>query len=388
MDLSRIQSAIRERRFDAWLFYDHHYRDPIGYRILGLPDNLHVTRRWYYVVPASGDPHKLVHRIEAGRLDPLPGQKNEYSSWQEQHENLKAMLAPYKNVAMQFSPNNAIPYVSLVDGGTIDLIRSFGKNIVSSCDLVTEFDATLSDEQIVSHFAARDAIDPIMQAAFAEIGRRCANGSTTEFDIQQFVEEAFRREKLVTDSAPIVAVNENSANPHYAPSKEMTRPIKKGDFILLDFWAKKNQPNSVFYDITWTGVVGRSPSDREIKIFETVWNARDAGLKTINASLSAGRKIPGWEVDKAVRDSIGDAGYAKYFVHRTGHSIGTEVHANGANMDNFETKDEREILDRSLFSLEPGIYLPQFGVRLEYDVLVRNGKAEPTGPVQTELVVI
>lgn len=388
MNLAKIQAALRERKFDAWLFYDHHYRDPIGYRVLGLPATMHVTRRWYYLVPATGEPQKLVHRIEAGHLDPLPGKKNVYSAWAEQHERLQEMLAGVKTLAMQFSPNNAIPLISLVDGGTIDLVRSLGPNIVSSGDLVSQFEAALDDEQIAAHFAARDAIDPIVQAAFKEIGRRCAKGVTNEFEIQQFILEAFAREKLVSDSTPIVGVNANSANPHYSPSANIFKTIKRGDFVLLDVWGKKNTPHGVFYDVTWTGVVGRAPSDREIEIFKLVCNARDAGLKAVNAGFAAGRRVAGWEVDKATRDVIRDAGYEKFFTHRTGHSISTEVHGNGANMDNFETKDEREILDRTLFSIEPGIYLPEFGVRCEYDVLVRGGKAEPTGRVQTELLVI
>ena len=388
MDLDRIQSALRERKFDAWLFYDHHYRDPIGYRILGLPGNLHVTRRWYYLVPAEGEPQKLMHRIEPGHLDALPGKKHFYSAWQEQHENLKKVLAPYKTLAMQYSPNNLIPYISLVDGGTIELVRSFGKDIVSSGDLVAIFEAALNDEQIATHFEARDAIDRIMQEGFREVGNRCKNGGTTnEYEIQRWIMQAFEREKLVSDSTPIVAVNANASNPHYSPSADVFQPIKRGDFVLLDLWGKKDKPDSVYYDITWTGVVGSAPSDRQMQIFQIVWDARDAGVRAINSTLSQ-RKMAGWEVDKAVRDYIENAGYGQYFTHRTGHSIGTEVHANGANMDNLETKDERQIIDRTIFSMEPGIYLPEFGVRCEYNVLIRNGKAEITGRVQTELLVV
>ena len=263
MRLTEIQSALRQSNIDAWLFYDHHYRDPIGYRILGLPDNLHVTRRWYYVVPAHGEPAKLNHRIEPGHLSSLTGSKHQYSSWQEHQELLKTTLAPYKTIAMQYSPNNLIPGISLVDGGTIELIRSFGKTIVSSGDLVSRFEAAWTDEQISSHFTARDAVDRIMEGAFKEIGARASNGGTTEYDIQQWILEAFKRENLVTDNAPIVGANVNSGNPHYAPSKDKTDAIRTGDFVLLDMWAKINQPHSVFYDITWTGVVGKPPTDRQ-----------------------------------------------------------------------------------------------------------------------------
>ena len=388
MRLEAIQSALRERGFDAWLFYDHHYRDPIAYRILGMPEGLHVTRRWYYLVPAQGTPQKLVHRIEGARLDKQPGEKHEYSSWQELQEGLKAMLAPHKTVAMQYSPNNQIPYISLVDAGTIELIRSFGKTVVSSGDLVSRFEAAWSEEQIASHFAARDSVDRIMSEAFREVGQRCSNGGTTEYEIQKWIMQAMERESLVSDSTPIVGVNSNSSNPHYSPSAEVHKDIRKGDFLLFDMWAKKTTPGAVFYDITWTGVIGRAPSEREREIFGIVRKARNAAFEKVKKAVESGTKIAGWEVDKAARDSIATAGYGKYFVHRTGHSIGTEVHANGANMDNLETKDEREIIANTCFSVEPGIYLPEFGVRSEFNVLVRKGKAEVTGRVQDELVAV
>lgn len=387
MDISAIQAALRERKFDAWLFYDHHHRDPIAYRVLGLPADLHVTRRWFYVIPAQGDPVKLVHRIERYHLDTLPGKRLEYSSWQEQHGHLKDMLAPYKTVAMQYSPNNSIFVISLVDAGTIELIRSFGNNVVSSMDLITHFEATLDEEQVASHYAARDIIDPIMQGAFKEIGKRVNNGGCTEYDIQQWIVSAFKRENLVFDDEPIVGVNANSGNPHYSPSKDKSAQIKRGDFVLLDMWAKKNTPNAVYYDITWTGVVG-SPTDRQHEIFSIVTKARDTGYETVRAAVADKRRIAGWQVDEATRNVIANAGYAQWFTHRTGHSIGVEVHANGANMDNLETKDEREIMNGSLFSVEPGIYLPEFGVRAEFNVLVHGGEAKVTGAVQTDLVVI
>ena len=387
MDIKAIQSALSERGIDAWLFYDHHHRDPIAYNILGLSPDLHVTRRWYYCIPASGEPAKVVHRIEAGHLDTLLGEKKAYSTWQEMHEQLKAMLAQYKNIAMQYSPNNAIPIIGLVDAGTIELLRSFGKNIVSSGDLVSRFEAAWSEEQIASHFDARDAIDRIMAETFQEIGRLCTHGGTNEYVVQRFIDEAFSRENLINDSPAIVGVNANAANPHYAPSSEVHAPINKGDFVLLDMWAKKKTPSAVYYDITWTGVVG-TPTDRHKEIFNIVKSARDAGFQKVKSAVDARKKICGWEVDEVTRKSIADAGFAAYFTHRTGHSIGVEVHSSGANMDNMETKDEREIIPNTCFSIEPGIYLPEFGVRSEFDVLVRNGSAEITGRIQQELVII
>jgi Xaa-Pro dipeptidase len=388
MDLSAIQQALRERNIDAWLFYDHHHRDPIAYRVLGLPDGLMVTRRWYYLIPAKGEPVKLVHKIESGHLDSLPGSKKQYAGWQELFAGLKQMLAPYRDVAMQYSPNNFVFTISMVDAGTADMIRGLGKNIVSAADLIAQFEATLTDEQIKSHFAARDMIDALTAEAFKEIGRRVRGGGTHEHEIQQWFMEAFQRENMVTDDAPIVAVNANSGNPHYEPSSSRPVPIREGDFVLLDVWAKKKTPGAVFYDITWVGFVGKAPSDRQREIFKIVSEARDIGVKTVQDAVASAKPIAGWEVDQAVRAHIKKAKYGDYFIHRTGHSIATEVHSNGANMDDLEIHDERRILPNSLFSIEPGIYLPEFGVRLEVDVLVRPGSAEVTGKIQREIVTI
>ncbi len=387
MDLAAIQQSLRERNIDAWLFYDHHHRDPISYRVLGLPDGLMVTRRWYYLIPAEGEPSKLVHKIESGHLDSLPGKKLQYAGWQELFSNVKQMLGPHRDVAMQYSPNNFVFTISMVDAGTADMIRGLGKNIVSAADLIALFEATLTDEQIKSHFAARDVIDTVTAEAFKEIGRRVRNGGTYEHEIQQFFMEAFQRENMVTDDPPIVAVNANSGNPHYEPSASKPVPIRDGDFVLLDVWAKKNTPKAVFYDITWVGAVG-TPSDRQREVFKIVSEARDLGVKTVQKGVSSAKGMAGWEVDQAVRNHIKQANFGEYFIHRTGHSIGSEVHSNGANMDDLEIHDERRILPNTLFSIEPGIYLPEFGVRLEVDVLVRQGSAEVTGKIQKEIVTI
>jgi Xaa-Pro dipeptidase len=388
MNLPAIQGALREHNIDAWLFYDHHHRDPIAYRLLGLATSLMVTRRWFYLIPASGEPVKLVHKIEAGHLDSLPGSKRQYAGWQELFAGIKDILAPYHDVAMQYSPNNSVFTVSLVDAGTVEIVRGVGKNVVSSADLVAQFEATWTEEQIRSHYAARDAVDSITAAAFQEIGRRARNGGTTEYAMQQWFMEAFGRENLLTDDPPIVAVNANSGNPHYEPHAEGSAPIREGDFVLLDVWGKKNIPGAVYYDITWTGFIGKSPSDKQREIFQTVRDARDAGVKVVLEATAAGQKIAGWQVDRATRDHIKKAGYGDFFIHRTGHSIGTDVHANGANMDDLEIHDERQILPNSCFSVEPGIYLPEFGVRSEVNVLVRPGRAEVTGKIQREIVTI
>jgi Xaa-Pro aminopeptidase len=389
MNLHTIQAALRSRHIDAWLFYDHHHRDTIAYRVLSLPESLFVSRRWFYLLPAEGDPQKLVHRIESGHLDCLPGDKREYSSYLELAAGLQVILRGCKTVAMQYSPNNMVPYIGLVDAGTVELVRSFGVDIVTAGDLVAQFEATWTPEQIVSHFAAGQIIDRITAEAFREIGRRVRNGGTHEFEIQQWIEEAFRREGLTNENdPPIVAVNAHSGNPHFAPTAEGSASIREGDFVLLDIWGKKQAPGAVYYDITWTGFVGRAPSSRQCEVFAIVRGARDLGVKTVQDAVSANQRICGWEVDQAVREYIERSGYGKYFVHRTGHSIGKSVHGNGANMDNLETKDEREIVPNSCFSVEPGIYLPEFGVRSEVDVLVREGRAEVTGKIQQEIVII
>jgi Xaa-Pro aminopeptidase len=383
-----IQTALRERSIDGWLFYDHHHRDAIAYRILGLPESLMVSRRWFYFIPAHGEPVKLVHRIEAFHLDSLPGSKREYAPRQELVDNLREMLSGAKNVAMQFSPDNMIFTVSVVDAGTADLIRGFGTNIVSSANLVSQFEAAWTEDQIRSHFAARDSIDSIIAAVFPEIGRLARNGGTNEFAIQQWLVEAFRRENLVADAPPIVAVNQNSGNPHYAPTSDHSSPVGEGDFILLDVWGKKNTPGAVYYDISWTGFVGHTLPNRVGEIFEIVRRSRDAGIDKVRTSIAAGKKLCGWEVDKASRDVLAAAGYGQYLNNRVGHSIGTEVHGNGANMDNFESRDDREVIPNTCFSIEPGIYMAEFGLRSEINMLIRKNAAEVTGRIQQEVILV
>jgi Xaa-Pro aminopeptidase len=383
-----IQSELRARQIDAWLFCDHHHRDPIAYRILGLPESLMVSRRWFYLVPAQGEPIRVVHHIEPFHLDTLPGRKLVYASLQQLLSCLETALAQYRSIAMQFSPNNLIFTTSLVDGGTIDLVRSFGKEVISSANMVAKFEATWTPQQIASHFAARDSVDSIMKQVFPEIRSRVDRGGASEYEIQQWLLECFRRENLVSDSPPIVAVNQNSSNPHYAPTVDHSSAIAEGDFVLLDVWAKKNTPDAVYYDISWTGFVGSQVPHRVHEIFEIVQRSRDAGIAKVQGTIASGTTLCGWEVDKAARDVIDAAGYGQYLNNRTGHSIGTEVHGNGANMDNFEVRDEREVLPNTCFSIEPGIYLPEFGLRSEINMLVREHSAEITGAIQDSVVVI
>ena len=388
MNLETIQAAIREAGIDGWLFYDHHHRDSIAARILGLDEKAHITRRWYYFVPTVGEPRKLVHRVEQGRLDSLPGSKALYSSWQELAGGIEAMLFGVRRIAMQYSPNNAIMYVSMVDAGTVEFLRSLGKEVVSSADLVSQFEAVLNEEQVASHGVAQRAIDTILAEGWQEMGRRLRPGAYTEFDHVHWLSEAMRREGLVWEDGPNVSANANSSDSHYEPTAERSAPIREGDFILIDIWARLDKPASVYYDITWTGVVGREPTEREQLVFNTVCAARDAAIATVEQAFAEGRAIRGFEADDAARAVIGAAGYGEFFTHRTGHNIAQELHGSGAHLDNLETHDERLLLPHTCFSVEPGIYLPEFGVRSEVDMMTAPGKAWVTGRIQQELVRI
>jgi Xaa-Pro dipeptidase len=391
MDLDAIQSALRDQQLDGWLFFDHHYRDPLAYRILGLGDDLHVTRRWFYFIPADGEPKKLVHRIESGRLDSLPGSKAVYSSWQELEAEVEALLSGRTRIAMQYSPRNAIMYISLVDAGTVELLRGMGKEIVSSADLISQFEAVLTDAQISTHFAAQKKVDSVLAAGWKEIGSRVrAAGGTDEFAIVEFLAEGMRREGLVWEHGPNVSAGANSADSHYEPTSANSKAIRKGDFVLIDIWARvADRPDAVWYDITWTGVVDREPTEREQLVFATVRDARDAAIKTVQTAFAAGMPIAGWQADDAARDVIRKAGFGEYFTHRTGHNIGPILHGNGAHLDNLETHDERLILPNTCFSVEPGLYFTgEFGVRSEVDMMARPGRAEVTGAMQTELIRI
>lgn len=391
-----IQAALREAKIDGWLFYDFRGSDPLAYRILRLDQHGITTRRWFYYIPATGEPVKLVHSIERDKLDALPGSKKVYLPWQQLHAFLREALttggAGRKRIAMQYSPNNDIPYMSRVDAGTIELIRSFGVEPVPSADLVQEFEAAWTPAQLEMHIEASDKIHRIIMQAFDEIARRIvANEPMTEYDIQQFMVRRYAEENLESDNEPpIVAVNANAANPHYEPTRDVHAPIKRGDFVLFDVWAKLKKPGAVYTDQTWTGYVGESVPEEYTRIFNIVREARDAAVKFVQESMRSGRAIKGADVDDVSRGVITRAGYGAQFLHRTGHSIGEEVHGNGANIDNLETRDARRIIPRTTFSIEPGIYLEgKFGVRSEIDVHVTERDATATGqPIQTAVIPI
>ncbi len=391
MDLDKIQKAIGSAGADGWLFYDFHNRDHLGLKILGMSLKGLATRRWYYYIPASGEPVKLAHRVEPTKLDPLPGRKLMYSTWRELHSNLKEMLGAPKKVAMQHSPLNAIPYISIVDGGTVDLVRSFGHEIISSADLVSQFEALLDEKGVRSHFKAGKLVDGILDEAFNEVRKSLRSKKyKTEFEIQQFIGKRFKANGLTTDDLPIVGTNDHPANPHFAPTEKGSRKIKPGDKLLIDLWAKLDKPGAIYYDITWCAFVGDDPPEEYVKAFHVVRDARRAGFRFLNERLGSGSKVAGWEVDDACRNVVKEAGYGEYFTHRTGHSIGEEVHGNGPNIDNFETQDTRLIVPGCLFSLEPGIYIEgKMGVRSELNAYVNSSdKAVVTGREQEELVLI
>jgi Xaa-Pro aminopeptidase len=382
---------------DGWLFYSFRESDPIAANLLGTGGSGHIaTRRWLYLIPRSGEPIKIVHSIEREVLDHLPGKKLVYLPWQQLHEHLRGSLLGLTNqrgpiVAMQYSPGGAIPYLSRLDAGTAELIRSFGVEIVTSADLVNRFESAWNDDQLAEHDEAARGLYDVVHQAFAEIGRRLRTSEhTTEYDIQQFILQRFDERGLISRDPPIVAVNANSASPHYEPTSQVKSVIRADDFVLIDLWAKTKQPGSVYADITWTAFAGSSvPKDVE-QVFGVVRDARDAAVRYVTEAFQDGRGIYGWQVDDVCRAVIKDAGYGQYFIHRTGHNIHTEVHGNGANIDNLETRDERAIIPRTCFSIEPGIYLEgKFGVRSEIDMYVGDREARVTGGTpQTEVIAI
>jgi Xaa-Pro dipeptidase len=386
-DIKAIQAELKASKIDGWLFYDHHHRDPIGGRILGLGNNGMATRRWFYFIPSRGEPRKLVHRIELGMLDSLPGKTRAYAGWEEMHEQLQKLLSGSRKIAMQYSPENNIPYIGLVDAGTVELVRKLKKNVVTSADLVQEFEAAWSPEQLKSHLEAGEIVDRITRAAFERAAALVRKGQpVTEYELQQWILERFRANGLTTAEVPIAAVQPNNGNPHYEPQAADSRPIRAGDLLLLDIWAKCDRPGSVYYDITWVGYLGARVPEAYAKIFRIVREARDRAIEFVRDGVARRKAIHGWEVDREAREVIRKAGYAKNFVHRTGHSIGQEVHGNGANMDSLETRDDRKIVARTCFSIEPGIYMPEFGMRSEVNVYVGEREARVTGAIQEEIL--
>jgi Xaa-Pro aminopeptidase len=388
--IEKIQKVLSEYDLDGWLLYDFHGQNPIAGRVARLPEDLFATRRWFYFMPAHGEPVAIVHAIESHHLDHLPGRKLVYAGWREMRERLSEATTGAKVIAMEYSPHCNIPYVSRVDAGTVELLRELGKDIRSSADLVSLFESCLTPEQIELHRKAAQATIEAKDRAFAEIRHRILAGEkASEYQTQQFILEQFASLGLVTSSPPIVGVDEHSADPHYTPSASSDREIGPASFVLIDLWAKIDRPDGVYADFTWVGYVGPTVPERIREIWDIVAGARDAAIDFVMGKVRRDEQFRGYQVDDVARAFIGERGYGKYFFHRTGHNIGREVHGNGAHMDNFETQDERQVLPNTAFSIEPGIYLSDFGIRSEVNLLLTEGHAEVSGqPIQREVLCL
>jgi Xaa-Pro dipeptidase len=387
-DINGIQTDLRAAKLDGWLFYDFRGRDPIAQGILQLPPGMR-TRRWYYFVPAKGTPRKLVHKIETESLAALPGDTLFYAGQDELRKNLGKLLGRAKNVAMQYSPKNAIPYVAMVDAGTVELVRSTGVKVVSSADLVQKYEACWSQAQLESHLAAGAVIDRVVRGAFELAANNVREKKTfTEYDLKQWILKEFESAGISVDQGPDIAVGPHASDPHYGPTPETASPIREGDLLLLDVWGKMKAAGSVYYDITWVGYLGAKVPEKMAKIFGIVREARDKAVELIQSSVAAGKPLQGWQVDIAARKVIEKAGYGKYFFHRTGHNIGQTVHGNGVNMDGLETHDVRHLIPRTCNSIEPGIYLPEFGIRSEVNMYIGEKEARVTGAVQKEILAL
>jgi Xaa-Pro aminopeptidase len=376
---------------DGWLLYDFRGLNMLARRIVGFPDSVTGSRRWFYWVPAEGDPQKLVHRIEDSVLDQLPGGRTVYLRWQELEAGVARVVKGSGRIAMEYSPRNGNPYVSRVDGGTVELVRSCGVEVVSSGDLVQRFEASWDDEQWAMHMAAERVTDSAFDVAWRTIAEAVrAFGGIEEGAVRDAIMRHFAAHGCTTYHPPIVARTAHSGLPHYETGDGDDTLIREGDFVLVDLWCKEDKPRAVYSDLTRTAFVGRSVPEQYTKVFQIVAAARDAGIRFVKDAFAAGRAIEGWQVDDATRAVIDRAGYGQYFAHRTGHSIGQEVHGNGANLDNLETRDERRIVPRTCFSIEPGIYLPEFGVRSEINVYVAADETVHVtgGALQTEIVPI
>jgi Xaa-Pro aminopeptidase len=384
LDIPAVQKTLAIDQVDGWLLYDFHGSNPIAVSLAGLTGK-HTTRRWYYFIPASGRPQKLVHAIEPFVLDGLPGDKRTYAGRLQLEQGVSDVLRGSKVVAMEYSPECAIPYLSRVDAGTVEFIRRLGMRVISSGDLVGRFEAAWDEAQIATHRAASEKLYRIKDRAFEYAGAKLEAGETPkEYEIQQAMVGWFREEGLVADAPPIVAVQEDAGNPHYAPDASSTRELHPNELLLLDLWGKLDQPGSVYADITWTGFAGDPPAEIA-KAFGVIVAGRDAAIAKVKSAVAAGQAVCGWEVDRATRDVITAAGYGEFFIHRTGHSLGEEVHGNGVHMDDYETHDTRRLVTGTGFTIEPGIYTKTFGVRTEVNMVVGSKTAEVTGPCQQTL---
>ena len=387
LDIAAVQRTLRADGLDGWLLYDFHGSNPIARRVTGLNDTAQLTtRRWYYLIPVDGPPRALVHEIERDRLDHLPGDKTRYARHSELDTGLGELLRGCATVAMEFSPGCAIPYVSRVDAGTVDAIRAHGVDVRSSGDLVQRFEAVWDAAALESHEAASKALYAIKDRAFDLVTEQMRGGARiTEFEVQDAMAEWFEGAGLVSDSRPVVATQENAGDPHYLPTRDRNRVIGPDSVLLLDLWGKLTSPGAVYADITWMGYTGATVPARYARAFAVICAGRDAAVSLVQRAAHEGRVLRGWEVDRAARDPIAAAGFGEHFVHRTGHSLGEDVHGNGVHLDDFETHDERRLLPGSGVTVEPGVYFEDFGLRTEINLHVGPRSATVTGPVQNEI---
>jgi Xaa-Pro aminopeptidase len=390
LSIPAVQTALKEEGLDGWLLYDFHGSNPIARRLTGLDGaGKMTTRRWYYVIPAEGEPRKLVHAIEPFNLDHLPGSKTIYSQRQSLAAGLQHVLGGLKRVAMEYSPDNAIPYISRVDAGTVEAVRQLGSDVASSGDLVQRFEAVWTDEALQTHRRASDSLYRVKDNAFEFIRKaRRDKRAVTEMDVQNAMLGWFKDEGLVTDAPPVVGAQENAGNPHYMPTTAKHRAIGNDEVVLLDLWGKLPSPGAVFADITWVGFTATSGAvpDKYVDAFNAARDGRDAAVALVKKAVADGRVLRGFEVDRACRDVIEKAGFGAQFIHRTGHSLGTEVHGNGVHMDDYETHDERRLIPGTGFTIEPGVYSKEFGVRTEINMFIGEREATVSGPLQTEFV--
>jgi Xaa-Pro dipeptidase len=391
LDLAAVRAALKAEGLDGWLLYDFRGINPIAADVTGVArQGGHLaTRRWYYLIPAVGEPRALVHAIEPHSLAHLPGQAEQYARREQLEAGLGRLVGGLRRVAMEYSPACAIPYIARVDAGTVELIRQFGIEVVSSGDLVQRFSAIWHEPEIASHHAASEKLHHVKDRAFEAIARRIRDGvPTTEYEIQQLMAGWFAEAGLVSDSDPNVSAAENAGNPHYLPTATAARAIHADELVLLDLWAKLSHPGAVFADITWMGYSGRRPPDRYVKAFAAVRGARDAAIELVKEASRQGRELRGCEVDRAAASVLREAGYRDQILHRTGHSLGESVHGNGVNMDDYETHDDRRLLPGTGFTIEPGVYFSDFGVRSEINMIVHAHDATVTGPLQTEILAL
>lgn len=388
IDIGAVQKALRAEGLDAWLLYDFQGSNPVSYRLAGMGGAGHLaTRRWFYLIPQAGEPRALVHAIERHNLDHLPGSKVVYAGREQLDSGLASILAGVKRVAMEYSPKCAIPYVSRVDAGTIELVRAAGAEVVSSGDLIQLFEARWSDAAVATHRTASEKLYRIKDQAFEEVARRLRDKvATTEYDIQQKMVGWFTEEGLVAESAPCVSAQENAGNPHYLATAAEHRIIRENELVLLDLWGKLRQPGAVYADITWIGFTGTAVPEKMTSAFAAIAAARDAAVSAIENAAKAGREIRGFEADRAARQVLIDAGYQEAILHRTGHSLGENVHGNGAHLDDYETHDERRLMAGSGFTIEPGLYFKDFGVRTEINMVWAANGPEVTGPRQKAIL--